>query len=137
MFLIFSILLGILPIIFWTKINKRLDFEFPCIWPIATSGTVIFIHLISYSISLNTVSEMEAFYNNNRTVYSQAVEKFPEAGKIIAKEDITTMYFLAYEMTKEIISYNKNLTWYHKYQDHWFLGGFVSKIPDNLEYISL
>jgi CDP-diglyceride synthetase len=137
MFLIFSILLGILPIIFWTKINKKRDFEFSCIWAIAISGIIIFIHLITYTTSLGTIVEMEAFYTNNKTIYSQAVEKFPEAGKIIAKEDVTTMYFLAYEMTKEIVSYNKNLTWYHKYQSHWLFGGFVGKIPDNLEYISL
>lgn len=137
MFLVFVILLGIIPIIFWTKINKKHNYECGCIWAMIISGIIVFVHLITYSASLDTIAEMEVFYTNNKTVYNQAVEKFPEAGKIITKEDVTIMHVLAYKMTEEIIDYNKNLTWYHKYQSHWLLGGFVGKVPDNLKYISI
>lgn len=80
---------------------------------------------------------MGAFYDNNQKVYKQAVEKFPNSGRIVTGGDTTTVYLLSYDMAKAIMDYNTHLAWYHNYQDHWFLGGFVGKVPDNLKFITI
>lgn len=137
MFLTFIILLGIIPLVFWNKINKIDDNEIFTGWAIIISVVFIVVHLISYTVSLYTLSEMDAFYTNNQMVYKQAVEKFPDSGRTVTGDDTTTVYLLSYDMAKEIMKYNTQLTWYHNYQEHWFIGGFVGKVEDNLKYISV
>ena len=137
MFLTFVILLGIIPLVCWNKINKTSDNEVFTGWAIIISIVFLFIHAITYSVSLDNISEMGAFYTNNQTVYKQAVEKFPDSGRTVTGGDTTTVYLLSYDMAKKIMKYNTQLTWYHNYQDHWFLGSFVGKVSDNLKYISV
>ena len=134
MFLLIVTILGILAIALWTVIDKY-NLEVLGVITLISSGFFIITSLISYPISLDTIAGMEAFYTNNQTVYKQAVEKFPESGRIVAREDTTTVYLLSYDMTKDIMRYNTNLTWYNRYQEHWFLGGFVAKVPSNLKHI--
>lgn len=137
MFLTFVILLGIIPLVFWNKINKINNNEIFAFCAIIISAVFLFIYLITYPTSLNSISKMDAFYANNQKVYRQAVEKFPDSGRTVTGGHTTTVYLLSYDMTKAIIKYNIKLTWYRNYQDHWFLGGFVGKVPDNLKHITL
>ena len=137
MFLTFVILLGVIPIVFWNKINKTNDNEIFTLWAIIISAVLLFIHLMAYTTSLGTIAEMKAFYANNQKVYRQAVEKFPDSGRTVTGGDTTTVYLLSYDMAKAIIEYNTQLTWYHNYQDHWLFSSFVGKVPDNLKYISV
>jgi hypothetical protein len=137
MFLTFVILLGVIPFVFWNKINKINNNEVFTLWAIIISVVFLFIHLITYTTSLDTISGMNAFYANNQKVYRQAVEKFPDSGRTVTGGDTTTVYLLSYDMAKAIIKYNTQLTWYHNYQDHWFLGSFVGKVSNNLKYISV
>ena len=136
MFLLIVTILGVLTIAFWTVIDKY-NLEILGVLTLISSGFFIITSLITYPVSLDTIAGIEAFYDNNQTVYKQAVEKFPESGRIVTREDTTTVYLLSYDMTKSIMGYNTNLTWYNRYQEHWFLGGFVAKIPNNLDYISI
>jgi hypothetical protein len=137
MFLAFIILLSIIPLVFWNKINKRNNNELFTGWAIIISIVFLLIHAVTYVASLSTIAEMKAFHTNNQTVYKQAVEEFPDSGRTVTGGDTTSVYLLSYDMAKAIIKYNTRLTWYHSYQDHWFLGGFVGKVPDNLKYISV
>lgn len=137
MFLTFVILLGVIPLVFWNKINKTNNNEAFTSWAVIISIVFLFIHAITYTTSLTTISKMDAFYTNNQKVYKQVVEKFPNSGRVVTGGDTTTVYLLSYDMAKEIMEYNIQLTWYHNFQDHWFLGGFVGKVSDNLKYISV
>lgn len=136
MFLTFVIFSCIILLIFWYKIYGSV-YETFCGWVIVVSILVLFIHLMTYAESINTVAEMETFYDNNQIVYKQAVEKFPKSGKTVTVDNTSTIYLLSYDMTKDIIDYNTKLTWYHKYQKHWFFGGFVARVSNRLEYISI
>ena len=84
---------------------------------------------------MDTIAIMEAFHERNYDVYTQAIEEFPNSGKAITKDDSTTVITLPYDRIKLIAEYNDNLTWYRKYQNNWFISGFVGKVPGNLNYI--
>ena len=135
MFLLIMLVLGILTLVLWRKVITKYDLEElgSCMIVVSIIFTIVF--LISYSISLDTIAIMEAFHERNYDVYTQAIEEFPNSGKAITKDDSTTVITLPYDRIKLIAEYNDNLTWYKRYQNHWFIGGFVSKVPGNLNYI--
>lgn len=134
MFLLIVLVLGLATIIFWRAVEKH---KLEAIGtPIAAASMILTcVFMITYSHSLGTIANMEAFYKRNHAVYVQAVEEFPNSGKVITKNDATNVITLPYDKVIVIAEYNKDLTWYKKYQDHWFVAGFVSKAPDDLDYI--
>ena len=134
MFLLIVLLLGILTLVLWEKITEY-DLEPLGRFVLAISMLFVLISIISYSISLDTVANMEAFYKRNYMVYTQAVKEFPNSGKAITEDDSTIVVTLPYDRVKLIADYNEHLTWYKKYQNNWFFGGFVAKVPKDLNYI--
>jgi hypothetical protein len=104
-------------------------------WIIA--AVMIVVLLISYPISLSTVSSMENFYLRNQKIYAEAVEKFPNAARVETTNGTAKTVLLSYEYTKEVMDYNKELQWYFNYQNHWFLKPFITKVSDKLKFIEL
>lgn len=134
MFLLVIIILGLLSLAFWSKIERR-DLENLAGCVIVVSVVLAMVAMISYPMSFDRIAETEAFYNKNKYVYARSVKEFPNSGKAITRDDSTTVITLPYDMVKSIIEYNTYLTWYRKYQRHWFIGGFVGRISNNLDYI--
>lgn len=95
------------------------------------------IVLISYPTSLNTVSKMENFYERNHDIYKNGVETFPDATTVKTKEGTVETVKLSWDYTHEVLSYNENLKWYRRYQNNWFYGVFVAKLPADLVFIDL
>jgi len=136
MFLLIVLILGILSCVLW-KLVERFDLEALAVPTIVAAALFAVIAMISYACSLGTIANMQAFYERNYAVYTQSVEDFPKSGKAITKDDATTVVTLPYVRVRLIANYNTNLTWYKRYQEHWFIGGFVGKVPGNLAYIAL
>lgn len=136
MFLLILLILGCLSLILW-KLVEKYDLEPPATFIVAMAVIFAAIAMITYTISLGTIADMEAFYERNYAMYTQSVKEFPNSGKAITKNDATTVITLPYDRVKLIAEYNSDLTWYKRYQKHWFIGGFVGKIPHNLNYITL
>lgn len=44
---------------------------------------------------------------------------------------------LSRDYTMKILECNRNLTWYKKYQGHWFSSFFICEVPDELTYIKI
>lgn len=134
MFLLIVLVLGLLSMVFWKKIEEC---GLEVLGGIMITASILFacVFMIAYSTSLGTIAGMEAFYKRNHAVYVQAVEEFPHSGKVITKNDATNVITLPYDKVKVIVAYNKDLTWYKKYQDHWFIAGFVGKVSGDLDYI--
>jgi len=135
MSLLIILVLGITPIILWEKVITKYDLELIGGYVIAIASVFAFVALVSYSISLETIAELSSFHNTNKFVYEKAVKEFPNSGKAITKNDATTVITLPYDRIKLIADYNKNLTWYHMYQNNWLVGGFVGKVPSDLKFI--
>lgn len=95
------------------------------------------IILVSYPTSLDTVSKMENFYERNRDIYKGGVEMFPDATTVKSKEGTVETVKLSWDYTHEVLSYNENIKWYRRYQNNWFYGVFVTKLPVNLDFIDL
>lgn len=100
----------------------------------AVLGVII---LFSYPSSLDTVNKMENFYERNHDIYKYGVEVFPDATTVKTKEGTVETVKLSWDYTHEVLSYNENLKWYRRYQDNWFYGVFVAKLPANLDFIDL
>jgi len=135
MFLLLVIILAIITIAIWSKIVAKHDLEAlgSCITVVAILFSTA--ALISYSVSLDTIAKMKSFHDTNKFVYEVAIKEYPNSGRILTRNDATVVTTLPYDRIKLICSYNSNLTWYRMYQKHWFIGGFVGKVPQNLKYI--
>jgi len=136
MFLLIVLIIGISLCVLW-KLVKRFNLEDLAAPTIVAAAIFAAIAMISYACSLGTIANMQAFYERNYAVYTQSVEDFPKSGRAITKDDATTVITLPYDRVKLVAKYNTNLTWYKRYQGHWFIGGFVGKVPGNLAYIAL
>jgi len=134
MFLLFILVIGALGVIFFPLLVKH-ALEGLAGTAVIISAAFAIIAAASYSISLGTIADMEAFHRVNKFVYEGFAEKYPNSGKVITKGDLAEVITLQYDRVKLIAEYNKNLTWYRMYQNHWFIGGFVGKISPSLRYI--
>jgi hypothetical protein len=83
------------------------------------------------------VSDMQNFYERNQKIFASAVNEFPDAANIEASQGTANVKKLSWDYTQQVLKYNENLQWYKNYQNHWFVGSFVTKIPENLEFIDL
>jgi|SRR3989339_1298420 len=101
------------------------------------AGIMLICAFFSYGSSLDTVAEMENFYERNGRIFSEAVVAFPDAVTVKTSDNTTQTVKLSWDYTKEILSYNNDLKWYKKYQNHWFYSFFIAHVPDKLEYIEL
>ena len=100
-------------------------------------GIMVVVALIAYPCSLSEISKMENFFDRNQEIFSQAVEKFPDAATIKNINGATVTKNLSWKYTNEVLDYNASLKWYKKYQDHWFTSIFVGQMPDRLNFIKL
>ncbi|TSC52254.1 MAG: hypothetical protein LiPW41_465 [Parcubacteria group bacterium LiPW_41] len=91
--------------------------------------------LISLPFSLGTVSDLENFYTRNQNIYQEAVVSFPDAATLTASDGTTKTTKITWDYTRQVLKYNEDLQWYRKYQNHWFLGVFMSSVPDSLKYV--
>ena len=135
MLLIIMMILTVAVMTFWDRIVSKYDLE-PlggCI--IGVTAFLFLVTMIAYPCSLDTIAKMESFHDTNKFVYEKAVEKFPNSGRVITKNDSTNVITLSYDRIKLIAHYNENLTWYKRYQKNWFIGGFIGKVPKDLKYI--
>ena len=98
---------------------------------------MLIVFLFSYSTSLNTVSDMQNFYERNQRIFSEAVVEFPDAATIKTSEGTSQEFKLSWDYTWNVLMYNKNLRWYQNYQDHWFYRLFVTRVSDDLDFIEL
>jgi hypothetical protein len=135
MFLLIILILGVLALVLWRKVIVKYDLEELGSCIIAVSIIFAVISMITYAASLDTIATMEAFHERNYDIYTQAVEEFPNSGKAITKDDSTIVITLPYDRVKLIVEYNEDLTWYKRYQNHFFVDGFVGKVPGDLGYI--
>ena len=95
------------------------------------------VALVSYSVSLDTVADVESFSARNHRIFATAVAEYPGAVTVRNSNGATETVRLSWEYVEQVLAYNENLLWYRKYQDHWFLGIFITSVADNLEFIEL
>jgi hypothetical protein len=93
--------------------------------------------LITNPISLNTISTCESFQDRNQEMFIWMVSEYPDAATITTQDDSTQMNKLSYEYAKKVMDHNDTVLWYRKYQEHWFIGFFVGKMPDEVGFIKL
>ena len=136
MFLLLVIVLSIITISIWDKVIAKYDLEPLGGLITAVAGILCFATMVSYPVSLDTIAEMKSFHDTNKFVYETAVKEYPNSGRILTRNDATVVTTLPYDRIKLICSYNNNLTWYRMYQKHWFMGGFVGRVPQCLKYIT-
>lgn len=122
--------------------KKRLDSAETALNVIGVCSLIVMalltvIALISYPCSLNNISNMENFYERNHQMFVEAVGKYPNAVTVKTKDDTTETVRLSWDYTKKVLDYNNDVKWYKKYQDHWFYGVFVGKIPEKLDFVQL
>lgn len=91
---------------------------------------------IAYPTSCGTVTDLEAFYEDTSSVYEEAIEKYKGEAVVVQTYDGSNSYKTYPGIyTEKIEWYNENLMYYRKWQDNWFIGDFISKVPDHLEPI--
>jgi len=95
------------------------------------------IAIISYSGSLETVAQMENFYERNGRLLADAVEWYPDAITVRNSNGATETVRLSWEYTDQVLEYNENLKWHRNYQSHWFMGIFVASVPDSLGFLTI
>ena len=95
------------------------------------------VALVSYSVSLDTVADVESFSARNHRIFATAVAEYPGAVTVRNSNGATETVRLSWEYVEQVLAYNENLLWYRKYQDHWFLGFFIASVADDLEFIEL
>lgn len=97
---------------------------------------LILISIFSYMESADTVADLEAFYENTATVYEEAIEKYKGESVAIKTYDGSNTYKTYPGIyTEKIEWYNSKLRYYQKWQDHWFLDGFLAEVPSHLKPI--
>jgi len=99
-------------------------------------GIMVVILLFTYPISLGQVSDLENFHERNYDLFTGAVEEFPDAATVMTKEDTSTKQMLSYKFVQDVLEYNRELNWYRTNQEHWFIGPFVGRVSDELEFIN-
>lgn len=103
-------------------------------WITGIIGCLLFaISIISYFISAETVTRMQAFYYDTTKAYEEVIKEYPDAVEITTSQGSVTLKQVPVMMLERIESYNLNLAFYRRWQDHWFVGDFISWIPDDLK----
>jgi len=103
-----------------------------------TCSTALFlISIISHAASFKTISNMEAFYEENNRIFAAAADKYPEVVQVISSQGTETMNTIQYVYLLKVEKYNTDYKLYKNYQDHWFTNNFLSHIPEHLKPIRL
>jgi hypothetical protein len=76
---------------------------------------------------------MQAFYYDTTKAYEEVIKEYPDAVEITTSQGSVTLKQVPVMMLERIESYNLNLAFYRRWQDHWFVGDFISWIPDDLK----
>lgn len=93
--------------------------------------------LVCNIISSQTIADMKSLYVDNNKIFIEASDKYSAATKTTYDQGAVIVTTVPYFYTETIIKYNKNITWYKMYQNHWFFDMFVGKIPAELSSLPL
>ena len=105
-------------------------------WITGIVGCLMFvISLICYSESAGTVTSMQAFYNDTTKAYEEVLKEHPNAVEITVSQGSVTLVKVPVMYLKRIEEFNYDLAFYRRWQDHWFVGDFISWVPDELKPI--
>jgi hypothetical protein len=80
---------------------------------------------------------MEAFYKENNKLYQEAIELYPNTVSVQNSGGAQTHTTIQYKYLLQVESYNRDLTWYRKYQDNVIVGAFIFDAPEYLQPIDL
>lgn len=135
---IILIVTGLQGFIFCSKYKRtRSDVYEPLGVILTIIGCLFFVvSAISTSISMDTVTDLQAFYYDNKIMYENMMSKYgDDVVKVRTSSGDNTYTTFPAMYAEKVERYNSNLAYYRKWQNHLIASDFLSTVPDNLKPI--